>query len=118
MAQLWPHLEAQPELRESLPGRGGPVPCLLVEDFGTSGLTGPLEPSDRKAAEQDEKKHRLFWFFKNVGRTSKTDEQLGSFGIGKTVFPYSSRINSFFGFSVRNETENKPRTVNLDLCPI
>jgi hypothetical protein len=84
---LWPHLEAQPELHPALPNRGGPVPCLLVEDFGTSGLTGLLEPDDRRAAERDEKNHRLFWFFKNVGRTSKTGDQLGSFGIGKTVFP-------------------------------
>jgi hypothetical protein len=98
---LWAHLEAQPELRDALPARGSPIPCLLVEDFGTTGLTGPLEPEDRKAAEQDEKAHRLFWFFKNIGRTSKTGEQLGSFGIGKTVFPYSSKINSFFGYSVR-----------------
>ena len=110
---LWPHLEAQPELEDSLPERESAVPCLLVEDFGTSGLTGPLEPTDRTAAERDERNHRLFWFFKNVGRTSKTDEQLGSFGIGKTVFPYSSRINSFFGYSVRATLGIEPRAVML-----
>src|SRR5262245_45744788 len=83
-AALWPHLEAQRELRESLPNPLEPIPCLLVEDFGTTGLTGPLEPDNRRAPIEDEKGHRLFWFFKNVGRTSKTGGQLGSFGIGKT----------------------------------
>jgi hypothetical protein len=110
---LWPHLEAQRELRDVLPVADRPIPCLLVEDFGTTGLTGPLEPDDRIAAEHDEKNHRLFWFFKNVGRTSKTGDQLGSFGIGKTVFPYSSRINSFFGFSVREAVDEEPAIVLL-----
>ena len=110
---LWLHLEAQRELREMLPNRDEPIDCLLVEDFGTTGLTGPLEPTDRQAAEQFERNHRLFWFFKNVGRTSKTGEQLGSFGIGKTVFPYSSRINTFFGLTIRHSTTGDPSMVAL-----
>jgi hypothetical protein len=112
-ATLWPHLEAQPELREKLPDPAAPIPCLVVEDFGTTGLTGPLEPEDPEAAKLDEKNHRFFWFFKNVGRTSKTGRQLGSFGIGKTVFPYSSRINTFFGFSVRRPRPGEPPMVLL-----
>ena len=112
-AGLWPHLQMQKQLRDSLPSTGEPIPCLLVEDFGTTGLTGPLVPDDPHAAEQDERGHRLFWFFKNIGRTSKRPDQLGSFGIGKTVFPYSSRINSFFGYSVRNSTGGEPRVVML-----
>jgi hypothetical protein len=112
-ATLWPHLEAQRDLRERLPNRDGAIDCLLVEDFGTTGLTGPLEPTDRQAAERFEANHRLFWFFKNVGRTSKTGEQLGSFGIGKTVFPYSSRINTFFGFTVRSPATGEPSIVAL-----
>jgi hypothetical protein len=86
---------------------------LIVEDFGTTGLTGPLEPKDRKAKEEHESDHRLFWFFKNVGRTSKTGEQLGSFGIGKTVFPYSSPIRTFFGYSVRRASRDEPTAVLL-----
>lgn len=106
MATLWPHLEAHEELREGLPNRDENVPCLLVEDFGTTGLTGPLEPSSDEVS-PDEKSHRLFWFFKNVGRTSKTGEQLGSFGIGKTVFPYSSRVSSFLGLTVRQASSDE-----------
>src|SRR5262249_30746799 len=83
------------------------------EDFGTTGLTGPLEPTDKAAAEQNEASHRLFWFFKNVGRTSKTGKQLGSFGIGKTVFPYSSQINTFFGYSVRKPDAGSSAVVLL-----
>jgi hypothetical protein len=112
-ASLWPHLEAHEELRPSLPSRDQAVPCLLVEDFGTTGLTGPLVPHYARLIGQDEKYFRLFWFFKNVGRTSKTGSQLGSFGIGKTVFPYSSRINSFFGLTVRNAEETEPPVILL-----
>ena len=111
-AGLWPHLQAQKQLRDSLPSTGEPIPCLLVEDFGTTGLTGPLVPDDPHAAEQDERGHRLFWF-SETRHTSKRPDQLGSFGIGKTVFPYSSRINSFFGYSVRNSTGGEPRVVML-----
>ena len=110
---LWPHLEAQSELRESLPSRDDQIPCLVVEDYGTTGLTGPLVPAATAAAVADEKAHRLFWFFKNVGRTLKTGDKLGSFGIGKTVFPYSSRISTFFGYSVRKQTEGQPPIVLL-----
>lgn len=112
-SSLWPHLEVHPELREVLPDREAPIQCLLVEDFGTTGLTGPLAPENRQAAEQFEKDHRLYWFFKNVGRTSKTGEQLGSFGIGKTVFPYSSRINAFFGLTIRNTIAGEAAMVAL-----
>src|SRR5262245_783425 len=38
LATLWPHLEAQEELRAVLPNRDEMIPCLLVEDFGTTGL--------------------------------------------------------------------------------
>jgi hypothetical protein len=88
---------------------------LLVEDFGTSGLTGPLESDE---LQPDEKTHRLYWFFKNVGRTSKTGEQLGSFGIGKTVFPYSSLISSFFGLSVRQQLGGEPTVVLVGMSQL
>lgn len=104
---LWPHLEVQEDLRERLPRLNDPIPCLLVEDFGTTGLTGQLLPDD---AQKDEASQRLFWFFMNDGRTSKSGEKLGSFGIGKNVFPSSSRINTFFGLTIRGEA---PHTVLL-----
>lgn len=110
---LWPHLEAHADLRSSLPSPSQPIPCLVVEDFGTSGLTGSLEAKDYRSAATNEPAHRLFWFFKNVGRTSKSGDRLGSFGIGKTVFPYSSRINTFFGLSTRSGLGAGPPTVLL-----
>ncbi|MEZ5366590.1 MAG: hypothetical protein R2748_30690 [Bryobacterales bacterium] len=101
---LWPHLQAEKDLRGCLPSPAMSVPVLVVEDFGTTGLTGPLEVHS-SVAEKDEPGHRLFWFFKNVGRTSKSGDRLGSFGIGKTVFPFSSRINTFFGFTTRRQPD-------------
>ena len=110
---LWPHLEAHSDLRAGLPSPSQPIPCLVVEDFQTTGLTGSLEAPDRQDAETNEPAHRLFWFFKNVGRTSKSGDRLGSFGIGKTVFPYSSRINTFFGLSTRGDRGAYPASVLL-----
>ncbi|MCB9385953.1 MAG: hypothetical protein H6509_15190 [Bryobacterales bacterium] len=107
---LWPHLQAEKDLRGKLPATSGAVPVLVVEDFGTTGLTGPLEAP---SGESDEPASRLFWFFKNVGRTSKSDGQRGSFGIGKTVFPFSSRINTFFGFTTRRERDGTLSSVLL-----
>ena len=43
------------------------------------------------------------YFWRNVGRTRKGDTDLGRWGLGKTVFQAASRINSFFGVTVRND---------------
>jgi hypothetical protein len=100
---LVPHLRAQPKLdRKHVDALNQDVPCLVIEDFGTSGLTGPLVRQDAMAARADEPGHRLHFFFMNFGITGKQRDHLGSFGIGKTVFQYSSRINSFFGLSTRS----------------
>jgi hypothetical protein len=65
---------------------------LVVEDFGTQGLRGdPLnsEPSD------------FYYFWRVVGRSGKGHEQGGRWGLGKTVFPNSSQLSAFLGYTVR-----------------
>jgi hypothetical protein len=65
---------------------------LLVEDYGTVGLTGPLD-------EDDEGHFSLFW--RNIGSSSKGENKGGRWGLGKTVFPNSSKISAFFGITFR-----------------
>ena len=66
---------------------------LLVEDFGTGGLQGRTD-------EDDGEDFSLFW--RNIGESHKEGNRGGRWGLGKTVFPNSSKISTYFGFTVRS----------------
>lgn len=69
---------------------------LVVEDFGTHGLRGLIdtkEPSD------------FYYFWHVVGRSGKGDQKAGRWGLGKTVFPNSSQVSAFFGYTVRSDDQ-------------
>jgi hypothetical protein len=67
---------------------------LVVEDFGTSGLTGDVE-------QESGNNYANFW--RNPGDSFKHEKKRGRWGLGKTVFPNSSRISGFFGLTVRQD---------------
>lgn len=76
-------------------------PCrfLVVEDFGTRGLEGdprlardPIPGHDR----QD-----FYWFWRNIGRSGKTGDDLGRWGLGKTAYRAASRVRCMLGLTVR-----------------
>jgi hypothetical protein len=67
-----------------------------VEDFGTSGLTGNV----RQWHDIPGVKNSFFYFFRAEGRTGKGEEDRGRWGVGKYVFPRSSRANSFLALTV------------------
>lgn len=73
-----------------------PTPAVLVvEDFGTKGLTGATDdPADKG-------NYRSFFF--RHGGSAKRGGKLGRWGLGKLVFPVSSSIRCFFGFTVRED---------------
>ena len=74
------------------------MPFLLFEDFGTRGLVGdPERYEDPEGGELAD----FFYFWRNVGRGKKQGEERGRWGLGKTMFPASSRIHAFFGLTVR-----------------
>lgn len=99
-SSLWPHLKSpQSGLRE-IPEQNEPVSYLTVEDFGTRGLEGDVEQyEDTPTAEKND----FYYFWRNVGRSVKQHEDRGRWGLGKTVWQASSRINAFFGYTIRNE---------------
>lgn len=90
------------ELKERLVACGVDVkdvdfssPCLLViEDFGTTGLTGSWETKDDRPFSD---------FWRRMGRSHKGGRQLGRWGLGKLVFSSASRVRSFFGLTVRHD---------------
>jgi hypothetical protein len=83
------------------PASDEPLEFMLIEDFGTRGLQGdPLQSED---AELDGAGPRndFYYFWRNIGRSRKEASELGRWGLGKTVFPAASRINAYFGLTVR-----------------
>lgn len=71
--------------------------CVVIEDFGTRGLTGDVNEYRIEYAADN----AFFSFFRAEGRSSKIGESLGRWGIGKQVFQTASRLHAMFGVSVR-----------------
>ena len=96
---LRPHLAAA-EIHSVLPKANEDVPYLLIEDFGTRGLTG--DPAiDPELDADSNARNDFFYFWRNVGRSNKGDLDRGRWGLGKAVFTVASRIRTIFGLTVR-----------------
>jgi len=94
---IWDHIKASEVIADS-PDLDAKVPFLVFEDFGTRGLVGDPELADdpERGVLAD-----FFYFWRNIGRGKKKGEERGRWGLGKTMFPASSRIHAFFGLTVR-----------------
>lgn len=104
LAGLAPHLTA---LNDVL-AVGYPTPPMdfvLYEDFGTRGLRGdPMLAKDPAGAEGQD----FYWFWWNIGRSGKSGEKLGRWGLGKAVFARASRVRAHLGLTVRADPD-RPR---------
>ena len=77
-----------------------PMPFLVVEDFGTTGLRGDVCANEPQAKGND------FWgLFRSVGISPKEQDAGGSWGLGKWVFPDASRLNAFIGVTRRQDED-------------
>jgi hypothetical protein len=79
---------------------------LVVEDFGTSGLKGDVKlfrDSPQKTSGED-----FYYFWRNVARSAKSDNNLGRWGIGKVVYKQASNIGCFFGLTIRQSDSPQP----------
>ena len=73
-----------------------PMTYLVIEDFGTKGLTGNVGANSEREEGND------FWgFFRSIGISPKGENDAGSWGLGKWVFPDASTINSYLGMTQR-----------------
>ena len=87
------------------------VPCLsegfmVVEDFGTRGLGGdPLLSKEPQPGIKD--RQDFFWFWRNIGLSGKTGDDLGRWGLGKTVYRAASRVGCMFGLTVRQSDDRR-----------
>ncbi len=85
-----------------------PMRYLVVEDFGTSGLTGEVGENGANA------KRNNFWgFFRQIGISPKGENDAGSWGLGKWVFPDASGINSLLALTRR---EHEDATLMMGLA--
>ncbi|WP_428273488.1 hypothetical protein [Candidatus Palauibacter sp.] len=84
------------ELRSRVALLKEPLPFLIVEDFGTTGLQGDITANEIQAQGND------FWgFFRSIGISPKGEDAGGSWGLGKWVFPDASKLNAFLGVTRR-----------------
>ena len=80
---------------------GAPMDYLVIEDFGTTGLTGDISANSERERDND------FWgFFRSIGISPKGEDAAGSWGLGKWVFPDASIINAYLGMTQRHGEDN------------
>lgn len=95
----WEHFHAQGNGLRDAPQKAEKCSWLVFEDFNTTGLVGDIHQADPV----DALRNSFFYFFRAEGRSSKGGEDRGRWGVGKYVFPRSSRANAFFGLTVRHD---------------
>lgn len=75
---------------------------IVIEDFNTNGLCGDITYAKNKMPAEE---NDFYFFFRNDGRSGKKSS-LGKWGVGKTIFPAVSKLNTFWAVTVR-ETDKK-----------
>lgn len=66
--------------------------ALVIEDFGTCGLTGDISAKDGGHFSD---------FWRRHGKSHKTGKSRGRWGLGKLVYSTTSQIGAFFGLTRR-----------------
>jgi hypothetical protein len=101
----WPHYGAIGNGLHAAPTAGSLCPYLVIEDFGTKGLTG--DPGQTDPDPNPAVRNPFFLFFRAEGLSAKTGTELGRWGIGKFVFPRSSLASTHFGLTVRHDDRRR-----------
>lgn len=100
-AGAWPHFLSKGSGVRGLSAQPTAGRAIVVEDFGTVGLEG--DPAECRANHARRNNH-FFGFLRAEGISDKEGQQGGRWGIGKTVFPRSSRINTMFALTIPRST--------------
>ena len=82
---------------------GSEVRFLTIEDFGTSGLDGPIKRNQLATA--DGGNYYNFWWCE--GKSQKTGHRLGRWGLGKTSFHVASTLRTFWGYTIRYDDKRE-----------
>lgn len=98
------HLNAPDNGLMDHPTPGTSLDFLVIEDFNTTGLEG--DPLLAENPENENTNENFFYFWRNYGRSGKSGSERGRWGLGKTVFSAVSKINTFFGLTVRKSDQH------------
>lgn len=102
-AKLWDHVMAPGNGLRSQPELHSACPFMVIEDFGTTGLTGAYDAHQVLPATTN----HFLNFFRAEGHSDKGGHDRGSWGVGKTVFPRASQISTFLGMTVRADDHKR-----------
>ncbi len=80
----------------TVPTSSEPLKALVVEDFGTTGLTGSVELKDNG---------QFSGFWRRFGRSNKRGTKGGRWGLGKLVFPSASTLHMVLGLTRRQQDD-------------
>ena len=97
------HLKAPNNGINDRPDPDAAFDFLVIEDFNTTGLEGNPDRADNP--EDGNSRENFFYFWRNYGRSGKSGKERGRWGLGKTVFSAVSRINTFFGLTIRESDD-------------
>lgn len=99
----WDHFHSEGSGLRDAPVVSEPCRFIAYEDSGTTGLTGDVT----QYHEVSGVRNPFYYFFRAEGQSNKTEGGRGRWGLGKFVFPRSSRIRSFFGVTVRHDDKKR-----------
>jgi len=95
----WEHFLSKGSGLANPPRKSDPCPFLVYEDFNTKGLNGDVSQHSVIEGQQN----AFYHFLRAEGQSDKFGDKLGSWGVGKIVFPRASLLRSFFVFTTRSE---------------
>lgn len=78
------------------------IPVLLFEDFNTTGIQGDWDHHDTLLADGSRNDYNIFFWYQG-SPVNKGDSKGGGVGVGRLTFAFSSKVNTFFSFSVRKD---------------
>lgn len=94
LKESMPHVDDKPHAVKS---------CLVIEDFGTSGLTGVLDNPELDGKGQN---WNAFWFREGEGGKENAAGNGGA-GQGKITYFSTSGIRTIFAYTVRSDTDDE-----------
>jgi len=98
-------------------------PVLIIEDFNTTGLNGPVNshiPESNVKSPLFHPTNALTCFFRRNGLSGKTGKKLGSAGLGRHVYYKASEISTKFVYTVPSDLcrEETDSLANVPVSPL
>lgn len=78
------------------------IPILLFEDFNTTGIKGDWEHHEPELPDGKRNDYNIFFWYSG-NPVNKGEDKGGGVGVGRLTFAFSSKVNTFFSFSVRED---------------